>query len=86
MRTLQKFILSLVAIFTLGAVLAPAIAQAQNGTQGGGEIEMATVMMQSGKIYVVVAVLLIIFLGLAIYLFLLDRRIRKMENEANITG
>lgn len=38
----------------------------------------------SGKIYVVIAVLVIIFMGLAFYLFRLDRKITKLEkkNEA----
>lgn len=35
----------------------------------------------SGKIYVVVAVIAVIFIGLAIYLFSIDRRIKKIENE-----
>lgn len=39
---------------------------------------------REGKIYVVVAVLLIIFAGIAYYLFRLDRKVRKLEkrNEA----
>lgn len=42
------------------------------------------VFYSSGKIYVVIAVLVIIFLGLAFYLFRLDRKITKLEkkNEA----
>jgi CcmD family protein len=35
----------------------------------------------SGKIYVVVAVIAIIFIGLAFYLFSIDRRIKKIEKE-----
>ena len=45
----------------------------------GEVIEMADSMRESGKIYVVVAVLSIIFLGLAIFLFTIDRRIRNIE-------
>jgi len=41
--------------------------------------EMADVLRSSGKIYVVVLVLLTIFAVLGVYLFLLDRRIRKLE-------
>lgn len=36
-------------------------------------------MRSVGKIYVVVAVLIIIFIGLALYLFFIDRRISKLE-------
>ena len=43
--------------------------------------EMADVLRSSGKIYVVVATLSIIFAGLAIYLFSIDRRLKKIEKE-----
>lgn len=38
-------------------------------------------MYSNGKIYVVVAVIAIIFVGLALYLVQLDRKITKLENE-----
>lgn len=44
-------------------------------------VEMATELRSSGKIYVVVAVLVIIFAGIAIYLMRLDRKISKLEKE-----
>lgn len=45
-----------------------------------GGVEMADELRKSGKIYVVVAVLAVIFLGLAFYLFAMDRRLKKLEN------
>ena len=36
-------------------------------------------LKQDGKIYVVVVVLCIIFLGLALYLFRIDRKVKKLE-------
>ncbi len=50
------------------------IANAENN------IEMAEGLYSSGKIYVVVACLAIIVLGIFIYLFTLDKRIKKVEN------
>jgi CcmD family protein len=44
-------------------------------------VEMADVMRSSGKIYVVIATIVIIFVGLAIYLFTIDRRLKKIEKE-----
>ena len=41
--------------------------------------EMADVMRSNGKIYVVVAVMLTILLGLFLYVFLLDRKITRLE-------
>jgi CcmD family protein len=49
--------------------------------QQGQQVEMADALRQSGKIYVVVATISIIFVGLAIYLFSIDRRLKKVENE-----
>lgn len=42
--------------------------------------EMADLMRSNGKIYVVVAVCLTILLGLFGYVFLLDRKIARLEN------
>lgn len=47
-------------------------------------VEMATGLYQSGKIYVVVAVLSIIFVGIVGYLIMLDRKISKLENEIKL--
>jgi len=44
-------------------------------------VEMADTMRSSGKIYVVIATIVIIFAGLAIYLFTIDRRLKKIEKE-----
>ena len=41
--------------------------------------EMADVMRSNGKIYVVVAVCLTILIGLFVYVFLLDRKISRLE-------
>ena len=47
--------------------------------QTSAQPEMADVMRSSGKIYVVIATIGIIFIGLAIYLFTIDRRLKKIE-------
>jgi hypothetical protein len=36
---------------------------------------------QIGKIYVVVAVILALFLGIVLFLFMLDKKITKLENQ-----
>ena len=45
------------------------------------EVPMADGMRSEGKIYVVVAIALVILLGLVGYLFLLDRKVSKVENQ-----
>ena len=44
-------------------------------------VEMADAFRSSGKIYVVIATIVIIFIGLAIYLFSIDKRLQKIEKE-----
>lgn len=52
--------------------------------EGGGwrpiaKVEMADIMRSNGKIYDVVAVCLTILIGLFIYVFMVDRKISKIE-------
>ena len=49
--------------------------------QENAPVEMATGLYQSGKIYVVVVVMSLIFLGIAGYLVMLDRKISKLEKD-----
>ena len=43
------------------------------------EVEMADTLRSEGKIYVVVAIMLVIFFGLIGYLVLMDRKISRLE-------
>jgi len=45
--------------------------------------EMADVMRSNGKIYVVVAVCLTILIGLFVYVFSVDRKISRLEKNAD---
>ena len=44
--------------------------------------EMADVMRGNGKIYNVVAVCLTVLIGLFLYVFMIDRKISKLEKES----
>ena len=46
------------------------------------EVEMADAMRENGKIYVVVAVLCVLFVGITLYLISIDRKLGKLEKEA----
>jgi len=63
------------------AVLCGCNVFAQNAP--AGNVEMADSMMSSGKMYVVVAVVLIILAGLLLYLISIDRKVTKMERTIN---
>ena len=56
----------------LGLITIVQSAHAQNA-------EMADSFRAEGKIYVVVAIVLIVLVGLVAYLFLLDRKMNKLE-------
>jgi CcmD family protein len=43
------------------------------------EVEMADAMRANGKIYVVVAIVLVILLGLIGYLVAIDRKVSRLE-------
>lgn len=47
------------------------------------DIEMADLMRSNGMIYVVVGVLSIIFAGILVFLFLIERRLKKLEKSKN---
>lgn len=44
-------------------------------------LEMDNFMRSSGKIYVVIAVLLLIFVGIIIYLIRIDKKVSKLEKQ-----
>ena len=52
--------------------------QAQEGT---ANTAFGETMRSNGRIYVVIAVILTILIGLILYLVRLDRKIRKLEKE-----
>ena len=45
------------------------------------EVEMADAMRASGKIYVVVSVVLVILVGILIYILQTDRKLKRLEKE-----
>jgi uncharacterized transporter YbjL len=71
----MKNILSSVLLLFVSTVL-----QAQGKIS---EPEMADTFRSNGKIYVVIAVILVIFAGIIAYLIRLDRKISRIEKNHN---
>ncbi len=63
-------------IFLIISITFPFIAYAQEN-----DVEMADIMHENGKIYVVVAVISIILTGFLIALISIDRRVKQLEKE-----
>lgn len=76
-RPQMKKIKPLLSLFTV--LLFATVAQAQNVA---GESVFGQTMRSSGRIYVVIAVMTTILVGLFLYLIRLDRKISKLEKEA----
>lgn len=64
-------------ILLLSALLLQLILLAQDN-----KVEMADTFRSNGKIFVVVAVIVTIFMGIILYLVRLDRRITKLEKNS----
>lgn len=69
---MNKVIKTLVLFFGL---ISPLVMSAQN------EVEMADTFRADGKIYVVIAVALLVLTGLVVYLLATDRKLKKLEEE-----
>jgi hypothetical protein len=67
---IKRTLLSILSFFICLAVFA----------QDSSAVPMADELRKNGKIYVVVAVILTIFIGIILYLIRLDRKISKLEN------
>ncbi len=63
-----RILFFILSFFTFGAVHAQSTP------------EMADAMRAEGKIYVVVAIILTVLIGLVVYLLLIDRKVKKLEN------
>ena len=70
---MKKIIRNFLTVFLTGLLALPAMAQQP--------VEMADTMRAEGKIYVVVAIILIVLIGLVTFLFLLDRKVKKLEDK-----
>ena len=60
------------AFVFLFALISPAMLAQQ-------DVGMADTLRSEGKIYVVVAIMLVIFAGIAAYLFSIDRKVSRLE-------
>ncbi|MES2838362.1 MAG: CcmD family protein [Bacteroidota bacterium] len=72
----KKILLVFVVVF------ASLFASAQQMTSSSTSVEMADGLYQSGKIYIVVIVIAIVFSGIVLYLIRLDKKISKLEKES----
>ena len=70
--------ISRVCLLSLLLLCTGMILHAQPGTQK----EITDLMRSNGRIYVVIAVILVILIGIVLYLVRLDRKISKLEKQS----
>jgi CcmD family protein len=82
---MRKILYFFLLLFSLSAH-----AQTADSTRSSGpgvntrKVTMADKFREDGKIYVVVAVVLIIFLGMLFYIFTLEKKISRIEKEIDL--
>lgn len=79
---MRKFLIIVFLFFSLSGIAQ----QKQEVTEAdyqNRKVEMADTLREEGKIYVVVAILSTILLGLIIYTIRIDNKITKIEKELN---
>jgi CcmD family protein len=69
-----------ISLFLLSLGLLSLVVHAQDST-AVKKVEMADRLRADGKIYVVIAVLIVILTGLILYVTRLDRKISRLEKE-----
>jgi uncharacterized membrane protein len=84
----MKKLIGMLCLLFLSCLAQPAQAQTEKTpiTQSdyqNDEVEMADRFRADGKIYVVVAVVLLILLGMLAYAFTIDRKLSRLEKEVN---
>ena len=75
---MKKIAAFLLVIFSFAAQAQEKIAVTA-ADYSNNEVEMADVMRSEGKIYVLVGIIVLIFIGLLIYVIQTDRRVSKLE-------
>lgn len=78
---MKKLLILLFLGFNLTALAQDGQYEITASDYDNNSVEMADVMRSNGKIYVVVAVVMIIFVGLIAYTISIDRKITKLEKE-----
>lgn len=80
---MRKYFLVLLMVCSLNLVAQDKVKVEETDYQNN-EVEMADAMRAEGKIYVVVAVLVVMFSGLLAYAIRIDQKLGRLEKE--ITG
>lgn len=79
---MKKLLTIALMVFSL-SVLAQEKTPVTEADYLNNSVEMADLMRSNGKIYIVVGIIVIIFIGITVYLISTDRKISKLEKNLN---
>ena len=79
--SLKKLIFGIVLCVSSFTILAQDKKEIGAADYTNQSVEMADAFRADGKIYVVVAVILVILVGLLVYTYLIDRKITRIEKQ-----
>ena len=78
---MKKYLITLFLITSLNVIAQDGSYQVTEESYEDTTVEMADLMRSNGKIYVVVGIIMVIFLGIIFYMVNVDRKISKIERE-----
>lgn len=80
-KALVTFLIAFSLLTNLGVALGQEKITPTEADYNNESVEMADVMRENGKIYVVVAVVLCLFAGLTFYAVSIDRKVTSLEKQ-----
>lgn len=84
---MKRFFLLLSLLMTIGfSAFSQEKQEINTADYSNSSVEMADAFREDGKIYVVVAVILVLLIGLFVYLVILDRKIGRLEKQYGNSG
>lgn len=75
---MKKLLTFAIFLFSLGALAQEKI-PVKDSDYANNSVEMADLMRSEGKIYVLVGIIVIIFIGIIVYLISVERKISQIE-------
>ena len=78
---MKKLVFMICMLFSLKLLAQKEKIKITDSYYDNNKVEMADGIRSSGKIYVVVGVIFIIFAGISFYLFMIERKVTALEKE-----
>ncbi len=78
---MKKYLIIICLFFSLQLSAQDAKYKISDSDYSNNNVEMADEMRSNGKIYVVVGVIFLIFIGITFYLYKIDRKVSALEKE-----